>query len=66
MTKKEQSDRIEELFKKGDPIDHALRNGVREALRRHKQAGNPVCEERDGKVVWVNPEDIVLPLSAEV
>ena len=58
MTKKEKSDLIEELFKKGEPIDQALRKGVQDALRRHKQAGNPVCEQRDGKIIWVQPEDI--------
>jgi hypothetical protein len=60
MTRKEKSDLIEELFKKGDPIDRALRKGVQDALRRHKQAGNPVCEERNGKIILVKPEDIDL------
>jgi len=38
-------------------ITAAMRRGVREALRRHKQARNPICEWRDGKVVWIQPED---------
>ena len=42
-------------------IDQALRRGVREALKRHKQAGNPVAAWGDGKVVWIAPEDIVIP-----
>lgn len=53
---------IAELFEDDDLIDQALtaamRRGVREALRRHKQAGNPICEWRDGKVVWVLPNEI--------
>lgn len=39
-------------------IQDALTRAVREALLRHKQAGNPVAEWRDGRVVWVAPEDI--------
>lgn len=39
-------------------IDGALSRAVREALRRHKLLRNPVTVWRDGKVVWVAPEDI--------
>ena len=39
-------------------IQEALTRAVRDALLRHKQAGNPVAEWRDGRVVWVAPEDI--------
>jgi hypothetical protein len=39
-------------------IEEALARAVRAALLRHKQAGNPVCEWRDGRVVWIAPEDI--------
>lgn len=35
-----------------------LRQGVREALRQHKIAGNPVAVWRNGRVVWIRPEDI--------
>jgi hypothetical protein len=31
---------------------------VREALLRHKQAGNPIAVWRDGRVEWIQPEDI--------
>jgi len=47
-------DRVEDLPR----IQRALDQGVREALRRHKQAGNPVATWRDGAVVWVAAEDI--------
>lgn len=47
-------DRVEDLPR----IQQALERGVRDALRRHKQAGNPVATWRDGAVVWVDPEDI--------
>lgn len=38
-----------------------IKRGVREAVRIHKLLGNPVATWRDGKVVWIQPEDIVLP-----
>ena len=49
-------DRVEDLPR----IQRALDQGGREALRRHKQAGNPVATWRDGAVVWVAPEDILI------
>jgi len=36
----------------------ALRLGVREALQRHKQAGNAVAVWRNDRVEWIPPEDI--------
>ena len=39
-------------------IQAAMARGIREALRRHKQANNPVPTWRDGAVVWIAPEDI--------
>ena len=38
----------------------AMREAVREALLRHKQAGHPVAAWQDGRVVWIQPEDISL------
>lgn len=35
-----------------------IQSAINEALLKHKQAGNPVCTLRDGKVVWIAPEDI--------
>lgn len=48
------SERTEKL----DEIQRAMKQAVREALRRHKLAGNPVATWRDGRVVWVSPEEI--------
>lgn len=39
-------------------IDDALKQGVREAMLRHKKDGLPVVIERDGKIEWVKPEDL--------
>ena len=43
----------------GHVIDDALRQGVRDALLRHKERGNRVVVERDGKILWVHPEDLL-------
>lgn len=42
-------------------IERALARAVREALIDHKRAGNPVAAWRDGQVVEIQPEDIVIP-----
>jgi hypothetical protein len=43
----------------GHVIDEALRKGVREALLRHKERGNPVVIERDGKIVWLSAQELL-------
>jgi hypothetical protein len=52
------SDRLQD----SNLIERALGMAVSAALEQHKRAGNPVAEWRDGRVVWIDPEDIVLPL----
>jgi hypothetical protein len=42
-------------------IGKVMRTAVREALLEHKRAGNPVAIWRDGKVVWIPPEQIRVP-----
>lgn len=42
----------------GHLIDEALKQGVRDAMRRNKDAGLPVVIYRDGKTVWVMPQDL--------
>jgi hypothetical protein len=39
-------------------IKAALRIAVRDALRDHKRAGNPIAVWRNGGVVWLSPEEI--------
>lgn len=45
-------DKISEVFADPEQITSALVHGVREALLKHKQAGNPVVVWRNGKTVW--------------
>ena len=52
---------IEALFVDGTEIDEALKQAVREAVLRHKLLGNPIATWRDGKVVWLEPEEIPIP-----
>lgn len=49
----------EDLFVKyRDEITPAYQRAVREALLRHKRAGNSVAIAQDGKIVILRPEDI--------
>ena len=59
--KREEPKDIAKIFRDGDLIDKALNAGIRNALLQHKRAGNPVPEWRDGKVVWIPPEEIMIP-----
>jgi hypothetical protein len=53
---------ITELFDLGTPIDRALRAGVRDALRRHKQLGQRVAVWQDGRVIILEPDQIPVNL----
>jgi hypothetical protein len=39
----------------------ALKEAVAEAIAEHKRRGNPIALWRDGKVVIVPPDEIVVP-----
>ena len=56
---------IGELFEDGRAIDAALREAARDARRLHKALGNPMATWKDGQVVWIQPEDIVVDAPAE-
>ncbi len=45
----------------GKDIEKALRRAVRQALLMHKRLGNPVAAWKDGEVVIIPPEEIVIP-----
>lgn len=49
---------IRELFADDELIDRALRQGLQAAIRKHRQARLPMAAWRDGKVVWISPEEI--------
>jgi hypothetical protein len=51
-------DNLTERF--GEEINRAYERAVREALKRHKLLGNPVAISRNGKVVLVQPDEIII------
>ena len=48
------------FVEEGKLIDEALQEGVRDAVLRHKRDGLPMVIYRDGKAVWIKPEDLSL------
>lgn len=36
----------------------AMRRAVREAVLEHKRLGNPIAVWREGRVVWLRPDEI--------
>ncbi len=50
--------RLDDIFEDGRVIDEALKEAARDARRLHKALGNPMATWQDGKVVWIQPEDI--------
>ena len=49
---------IDEILARGAVIDRAAREGVRQALLRHKRLGESIVVWRDGKVVEIPAEEI--------
>lgn len=44
----------------GERAEAALKKAVAKAIADHKQTGDPIAVWRDGKVMWISAEDIVL------
>ncbi len=56
------------LAEQAEAIELILQKAVREALSMHKRLGNSIAIWRDGQVVIVPPEEIVIspePLASE-
>ena len=49
---------IDQAFSLGTPIDEALNDAVRDAVRQHERMGLPLAVWRDGKTVWLLPEEL--------
>lgn len=49
---------IGELLEDHAGVARALRRAARKARLDHKHSGHPICVWEDGKVVWIQPEDI--------
>jgi hypothetical protein len=50
---------LSELLTDHTLMEAAIQRGVREAVITHAKLGQPVCTLRDGKVVWIPPEEIL-------
>jgi len=48
------------LLEDDELIERALAEAVRQALLDHKRTGDPVAEWRDGRVVWIPADEIVV------
>ena len=48
------------MAEQAEAIELILQEGVRQALLIHKRLGNPIAIWKDGKVVIVPPEEIVI------
>ncbi len=57
---KDQEINIAELLKDRPRVQDALRKAVQRAIRFHKLMGRPIVVWRDGKVVEIPPEEIVV------
>lgn len=51
---------IDEVLADRQLVQRTLRRGVRAAVLEHKRAGNPIATWRDGRVVWIPADEIVV------
>lgn len=58
MIDNSRSKQIDDIFNDSDKMTKIIQAGVNHALLQHKRMGNPICEWRDGHVVWIPPEKI--------
>jgi hypothetical protein len=60
----EQKD-IAQIFRDGTLIDQAMNAAVRDAVQLHKEKGLPLVVWRDGKILWISPEEAELALASQ-
>lgn len=58
MNHQKYDDKISEIMNDSERVREIIQKAINIALLKHKQAGNPVCEWKNGKVVWIKPENI--------
>jgi len=54
------NDNITKILNDPDKVTKIIQSGINDALLKHKQAGNKVCEWRHNRVVWIPAEEIVI------
>lgn len=60
MKPQKNEDRISKILNDPERVRKIIQGAINDALLKHKLAGNPICELRDGKVVWVKPQEIII------
>lgn len=60
MKPQKNEDRISRIMNDPEEVRMILKSAINDALLKHKQAGNPVCGFKDGKIFWVQPKNISL------
>jgi hypothetical protein len=51
-------EKLAEMLELSKRAQEAIGRAIREARLEHARAGRSVSEWRDGKVVWVSPEEV--------
>jgi hypothetical protein len=64
MTNREPKD-IQKIFREGTLIDEAMNLAVRDAVQLHKEKVLPMVTLRDGKIVWISPEEAERGLASQ-
>ncbi|MDL2259266.1 hypothetical protein LJB99_00085 [Deltaproteobacteria bacterium OttesenSCG-928-K17] len=54
---------IDDLIINDEPITEAIRQGAREAMKRHIMAGVPMVSWMDGKVIEIQPDELMKMLN---
>ena len=57
---KENDERISKILNDTKLLTRLIQIEINKALLNHKRADNPVCGMKDGKIFWVQPEDIII------
>ena len=57
---KKNEDKISQIMNDPEKVKNIIQSGINDALLKHKQAGNSVCELKNGEVVWIQPQDILI------
>ncbi len=60
MNHKKNEDRISRIMNDPKRVHKIIQSAINNAMLKHKQAGNSVCGLKDGKIIWVKPQDIVI------
>lgn len=60
MKPQQNEDKISSILNDSEKVREIIQSGIYAALLKHKQAGNSVCTWKNGKVFWVQPENIHL------